>query len=83
MMRTRSRMTSGRTGRSSSNSLLPFTVTRHAYEDPRTSTRLQEHSGLLMKTLHDWMEAQLAERKTEPNSGLGKAIRYMFATGCR
>jgi hypothetical protein len=31
-----------------------------------------------MKTLHDWMEAQLAERKTEPNSGLGKAIRYML-----
>ena len=38
----------------------------------------QEHSGPLMKTLHDWMEAQLAERKTEPNSGLGKAIRYML-----
>ena len=38
----------------------------------------QEHSGPLMKTLHDWMEAQLEERKTEPNSGLGKAIRYML-----
>ena len=38
----------------------------------------QEHSGPLMKTLHDWMRAQLAERKTEPNSGLGKAIRYML-----
>jgi transposase len=38
----------------------------------------QEHSGPLMKTLQDWMEAQLAERKTEPNSGLGKAIRYML-----
>jgi len=38
----------------------------------------QEHSGPLMKTLHDWLEAQLAERKTEPNSGLGKAIRYML-----
>ena len=38
----------------------------------------QQHSGPLMKTLHDWMEAQLAERKTEPNSGLGKAIRYML-----
>ena len=37
-----------------------------------------EHSGPLMKTLHHWMEAQLAERKTEPNSGLGKAIRYML-----
>jgi hypothetical protein len=38
----------------------------------------QEHSGPLMQTLHEWMEAQLAERKTEPNSGLGKAIRYML-----
>jgi hypothetical protein len=38
----------------------------------------REHSGPLMKTLHDWMETQLAERKTEPNSGLGKAIRYML-----
>ena len=38
----------------------------------------QEHSGPLMKTLHDWMEAQLAERKTEPNSGWGKVIRYML-----
>jgi len=38
----------------------------------------QEHSGPLMKTLHDWMETQLAEHKTEPNSSLGKAIRYML-----
>src|SRR5499427_701284 len=38
----------------------------------------QEHSGPLMKTLKDWMEAQLAERKVEPNSGLGKAIQYML-----
>ena len=33
----------------------------------------QEQSGLLMNGLHEWMEAQLAEHKTEPNSGLGKA----------
>ena len=38
----------------------------------------QEHSGPLMKTLKEWMEAQLAEHKVEPNSGLGKAIRYML-----
>jgi len=38
----------------------------------------QEHSGPLMKELHDWMEAQLAEHKTEPNSGLGKAISYLL-----
>jgi transposase len=38
----------------------------------------QEHSEPLMKGLHEWMEAQLAERKTEPNSGLGKAISYLL-----
>jgi len=38
----------------------------------------QEHSGPLMKDLHAWMEAQLAEHKTEPNSGLGKAISYLL-----
>lgn len=38
----------------------------------------QKHSGPLMKTLYDWMESQLAERKTEPNSGLGKAISYLL-----
>jgi transposase len=38
----------------------------------------QEHSTPLMKTLKEWMEAQLAEHKTEPNSGLGKAIQYML-----
>jgi transposase len=38
----------------------------------------QEHSGPLMKGLHEWLEAQLAEHKTEPNSGLGKAISYLL-----
>ncbi len=38
----------------------------------------QEHSGPLMKDLHAWMEAQLSEHKTEPNSGLGKAISYLL-----
>jgi transposase len=38
----------------------------------------QEHSGPLMNVLHRWMEAQFAERKAEPNSGLGKAISYML-----
>ena len=31
-----------------------------------------------MEELHDWMEAQFAEHKTEPNSGLGKAISYLL-----
>jgi transposase len=38
----------------------------------------QERSGPVMKTLHGWLEAQLAGRKTEPNSGLGKAITYLL-----
>jgi transposase len=38
----------------------------------------QEHSRPIMDKLHGWMEAQLAEKKTEPNSGLRKAIQYML-----
>jgi transposase len=38
----------------------------------------QEHTEPLMKGLHEWMEAQLAEHRTEPNSGLGKAISYLL-----
>jgi transposase len=38
----------------------------------------QEHSGPVMEQLHGWLEAQFAERKTEPNSGLGKAITYLL-----
>jgi transposase len=37
----------------------------------------REHSRPLMNRLHEWMEAQFAEHKTEPNSGLGKAISYL------
>ena len=29
----------------------------------------QAHSGPVMEQLHHWLEAQFAERKTEPNSG--------------
>lgn len=38
----------------------------------------QEQSGPVMEQLHGWLEAQLAEKKTEPNSGLGKAITYLL-----
>jgi transposase len=37
----------------------------------------QTHSGPLMTGLKEWMENQFAERKVEPNSGLGQAIRYV------
>jgi transposase len=38
----------------------------------------QEHSLPVMDKLHGWLEAQFTERKTEPNSGLGKAITYLL-----
>ena len=36
----------------------------------------QQRSAPLMEGLKNWFDAQLAERKVEPNSGLGKAIQY-------
>jgi hypothetical protein len=36
------------------------------------------HSAPVMEDLRQWMEAQFAEHKTEPNSGLGKAISYLL-----
>jgi Transposase IS66 family len=38
----------------------------------------QEYTEPSMKGLHEWMKAQLAEHKTKPNSGLGKAISYLL-----
>jgi len=38
----------------------------------------QERSRPVMDRLHAWLEAQLAERRTEPNSGLGQAISYLL-----
>src|ERR1035441_6349026 len=38
----------------------------------------QEKSGPLMEGLHQWMTEQLNGHKTEPNSGLGKAMKYLL-----
>jgi hypothetical protein len=38
----------------------------------------QEHSKPLMDNLQAWMIAQLDEKRTEPNSGLGQAMRYVL-----
>jgi transposase len=38
----------------------------------------QLHSGPVMDKLHVWLTAQFAEKKVEPNSGLGMAIRYLL-----
>ena len=35
-------------------------------------------SGPVMEKPHGWLETQFAERRTEPNSGLGKAITYLL-----
>lgn len=37
----------------------------------------QAESGPLMTDLEKWLAAQIDERKVEPNSGLGQAIKYM------
>jgi transposase len=37
----------------------------------------KEHSAPLMKKLHEWLESQFSEKRVEPNSSLGQAIKYM------
>jgi transposase len=41
----------------------------------------QQHSGPVMESLHNWLEAQLAERKTEPNSGWARRSLICCGTG--
>jgi len=38
----------------------------------------QEHSGPVMAGLQAWLRSQFAEKKVEPNSGLGEAITYLL-----
>ena len=38
----------------------------------------QQHSAPVMDQLHQWLTAQLEEKKVEPNSGLGQAITYLL-----
>jgi transposase len=38
----------------------------------------QRHSRPVLDALKLWMESELGEKKTEPNSGLGKAINYFL-----
>lgn len=38
----------------------------------------QRQSAPLMDQLHIWLTAQFAEKKVEPNSGLGVAMRYLL-----
>jgi transposase len=45
---------------------------------PQRLQHHQERSAPVMDELHNWLERQLAQHKTEPNSGLGKAITYLL-----
>jgi transposase len=38
----------------------------------------QQLSAPVMEELHRWLEAQLSQKKTEPNSSLGQAITYLL-----
>jgi transposase len=38
----------------------------------------QAHSRQTMTDLHDWLQRQFDEKRVEPNSALGEAIRYML-----
>jgi len=38
----------------------------------------QIHSGPIMEQLRVWLTVQFAEKKVEPNSGLGMAIGYLL-----
>jgi transposase len=38
----------------------------------------QQHSAPVMEDLRVWLNTQFAERKVEPNSGLGMAMRYLL-----
>jgi transposase len=52
--------------------------TRRAKMSPQERLRYhQEHSGPLMAGLATWFQEQFDQKKIEPNSRLGDAIRYM------
>ncbi len=38
----------------------------------------QQHSSPVMEELHRWLETQFAQKRVEPNSGLGQAINYLL-----
>jgi hypothetical protein len=50
-------------------------------QDLSDNERLQFHqreSGPVMTALEEWIKAQLDEKRVEPNSGLGQALRYLL-----
>jgi hypothetical protein len=50
-----------------------------ATKEMSPKVRLEYHrtrSGPMMEELREWMEREMAEKRVEPNSSLGKAIKY-------
>jgi hypothetical protein len=73
--------------RERSGRLPPIHMCDYKYDEQARVQRLsaeerlrfhQEHSKPVMDKLQAWLEAQFAERKVEPNSGLGKTISYLL-----
>jgi transposase len=53
--------------------------TREPRMTPEERLRFHQlHSAPILEQLHAWLTAQFAEKKVEPNSGLGMAIRYLL-----
>jgi hypothetical protein len=52
------------------------TVRKQAMTPEQRLAFHKEQSGPLMEGLQKWFQQQIAERKVEPNSGLGQAITY-------
>jgi transposase len=54
------------------------TCREDALSAPQRLSFHQEHSKPIMDELERWMNEQFDERLVEPNSGLGKALRYLI-----
>jgi transposase len=54
------------------------TCREHALSAQQRLSFHQEHSKPIMDELARWMNEQFDERLVEPNSGLGKALRYLI-----
>ena len=48
------------------------------FDDEERLAFHRQYSQPLMTNLHDWLMEQIAEHRTEPNSGLGQAIAYLL-----
>ena len=59
-----------------------FTFDEHAKNKKMTPIERwhyhRQHSKTIMLELHHWLKSQLAEKQVEPNSSLGKAMRYLL-----